>query len=679
MSASTSRRVRQISEQEVAYLQLLITDLNPDSRKFALESIARLYRNGFRFRNPEKFIPNIHYLTSDSTDKVRRWAYNALALVGSRRDVSRIIPNISKERMSPDIFAALLAALSALADADQVRDILLKNDIPFEGMVLLAAAQQTSKFNEELVKAKVDLDNASISELRLATLLMGLKKAPENMFSERYRNADVIGELAKYDDELVGQYAVWAVFENDEMSLSNLKILPKDFDDYHKGIRKYAYRVMTKNKKTAQDNFDYVCHASTDDEVEAREGLALGLRGIFFDPVDDLVINWLRDEATDRVRNRLLEHMAVNSDRSPLYRKPLLQIYESLSDRSLDRARLEAAAVGTSLLADFKRIEFDKGMSDMFGYGSIEKEEPKDIPLEKPNPETATVLIVTALAKEAAAVRATFDRLHKVAKANDPTIYNLGSYRVDGEDRHVLIANSQAGTLRASVLGAHAIRSFPNIKHIIMVGIAGGCPNPSSPSEHVRLGDIVLSSHDGGIIEYDFVKKTDEGTEIRRSPDRPSAALAAAAAELSIGAIGGERPWEGELAAIIAKLQSYRRPHANTDLLYVNEVPIRHPKQSDREIGHPRIMTGVIGSADTLLKDAESRDFLRDKYGVRAVEMEASGLQVAGWASGRDIFVVRGICDYCDKHKNDVWQNYASAAAAAFAKSLILAMPAEWF
>ncbi len=33
--------------------------------------------------------------------------------------------------------------------------------------------------------------------------------------------------------------------------------------------------------------------------------------------------------------------------------------------------------------------------------------------------------------------------------------------------------------------------------------------------------------------------------------------------------------------------------------------------------------------------------------------------------------VVRGICDYSDSHKNDRWQRYAAAAAAAYAKELL--------
>ncbi|CAI0655321.1 unnamed protein product, partial [Colletotrichum noveboracense] len=45
--------------------------------------------------------------------------------------------------------------------------------------------------------------------------------------------------------------------------------------------------------------------------------------------------------------------------------------------------------------------------------------------------------------------------------------------------------------------------------------------------------------------------------------------------------------------------------------------------------------------------------------------MEAAGLQ------DFPCLVIRGICDYSDSHKNKMWQEYAAATAAAFAKELL--------
>ena len=82
---------------------------------------------------------------------------------------------------------------------------------------------------------------------------------------------------------------------------------------------------------------------------------------------------------------------------------------------------------------------------------------------------------------------------------------------------------------------------------------------------------------------------------------------------------------------------------------------------------------GLIASADRLMKDAQVRDCSAETEGVLCFEMEAAGLM--------DHFpcvVIRGICDYSDTHKNDVWQGYAAATAAAYAKELLsVVIPTE--
>jgi nucleoside phosphorylase len=39
--------------------------------------------------------------------------------------------------------------------------------------------------------------------------------------------------------------------------------------------------------------------------------------------------------------------------------------------------------------------------------------------------------------------------------------------------------------------------------------------------------------------------------------------------------------------------------------------------------------------------------------------------------------VIRGICDYADSHKNKIWQPYAAATAAAYAKELLHVIPGQ--
>ncbi|THX92985.1 hypothetical protein D6D08_02284 [Aureobasidium pullulans] len=72
------------------------------------------------------------------------------------------------------------------------------------------------------------------------------------------------------------------------------------------------------------------------------------------------------------------------------------------------------------------------------------------------------------------------------------------------------------------------------------------------------------------------------------------------------------------------------------------------------------------------MQDAKTRDEIAEALGgqILCFEMEAAGLM-----NDFSCLIVRGICDYADSHKQDQWQRYAAATAAAYAKELILLIP----
>ena len=71
-----------------------------------------------------------------------------------------------------------------------------------------------------------------------------------------------------------------------------------------------------------------------------------------------------------------------------------------------------------------------------------------------------------------------------------------------------------------------------------------------------------------------------------------------------------------------------------------------------------------------MVKDATIRDSLvgeLEEENCICFEMEAAGLMNSFLC-----IVIRGISDYADSHKNDAWQRYATLAAAAYAKELLI-------
>lgn len=64
--------------------------------------------------------------------------------------------------------------------------------------------------------------------------------------------------------------------------------------------------------------------------------------------------------------------------------------------------------------------------------------------------------------------------------------------------------------------------------------------------------------------------------------------------------------------------------------------------------------------------------------GLLAMEMEGAGAAVSAALGGRECLVVRGVSDYGDARKSDLWQPYASMTAAAYVRALLEALgPAD--
>lgn len=301
------------------------------------------------------------------------------------------------------------------------------------------------------------------------------------------------------------------------------------------------------------------------------------------------------------------------------------------------------------------------------------------------NADQYRLAIIAALPKEFAAVEVMLDQHEDIIIPADPGRYTVG---VIGSHPVVVTLLPKMGTNLATAISSHLLRSFPHICDILMVGIAGGVPDPKNAENHVRLGDIVVSM-DRGVIQFDLGKLEQiihEGElpyghfTIRDSDPPPSARLQQAAKLLEARRLRKEYPWEQYIGRATV-LENAMRPPNTKDILYDSTDPskvISHPNDKTRRSRKPKLHYGLIGSSNTLLKEPQLRDRLRDDHRVRAIEMEGSGIAAATWVSGKTGYLlIRGICDYCDSHKNDMWQGYAAAVAAAYARALIESIPVD--
>jgi nucleoside phosphorylase len=250
------------------------------------------------------------------------------------------------------------------------------------------------------------------------------------------------------------------------------------------------------------------------------------------------------------------------------------------------------------------------------------------------------------------------------------------------------------GLTSAASVAKDMLRSFPSIRFGMMVGIGGGAP---SLKHDIRLGDVVVSSpvgRTGGVIHYEF-GKTVQNQKFERTGalDAPPPMLLTA-----LNVVGARHERKGhQIAMSVSGMvgrnprlrKKYQRPERGTDRLY--ESSFIHPDHDQAcakvcsaetaqliqriertaDEDDPVVHYGLIASADRLMKDAQVRDTLARDEEVLCFEMEAAGL-----IDHFPCVVIRGICDYSDTHKNDIWQGYAAATAAAYAKELLEVIPA---
>ncbi|KAF3150493.1 hypothetical protein TWF594_009137 [Orbilia oligospora] len=308
--------------------------------------------------------------------------------------------------------------------------------------------------------------------------------------------------------------------------------------------------------------------------------------------------------------------------------------------------------------------------------------------------EDYTVGWLTAILSEQNASRIMLDEQHQQlpTNENDDNTYILG--RV-GKHNVVIARPAQYGTNSAANTAANMIRTFQSLRFVLMVGIGGGAPGPpvseDSRGEDIRLGDIVVGfpkdSH-SGVLQYDMGKLESHGRfTIRSHLNKPPKALLTA-----VGTLQSEHDYdEGEMAQYLRnaleymhnkrtkKLKTYHFPGRNKDLLFKTDYHHKSKamdcstcdlnqteRRIDRETDDPVIHYGLIASGNTVMKSAEQRDELRDRHNVICFEMEAAGL-----VDNFPCLVIRGICDYSDDHKNNLWQPYAALASAAYAKDLL--------
>lgn len=307
-----------------------------------------------------------------------------------------------------------------------------------------------------------------------------------------------------------------------------------------------------------------------------------------------------------------------------------------------------------------------------------------------------TVGWICPLVVEQGAARLMLDKIHGDLPQDriDHNVYTLGS--INGHNIVIAGLPTMGNNSAASVV-VQMRNTFRSIRFCLVVGIGGGVPTMCE-NIPIRLGDVVVSSPTGnhsGAIQYDHGKAKSGGFERTGCLQSPPTVLLNAANKLAVCRNTTEEgdPLAKNLERIdVSKqyLQMYSFPGREKDHLYSPlylhadasrscmecgcDASQRISRSDDnkrlQDGGRLVVHHGTIASGELVLKDGYLRDILAKQYNILCFEMEA-----AGALNDCPCLVIRGISDYCDSHKNNIWHGFAAAAAASYARQLFFYMP----
>lgn len=264
--------------------------------------------------------------------------------------------------------------------------------------------------------------------------------------------------------------------------------------------------------------------------------------------------------------------------------------------------------------------------------------------------------------------------------------------RLNGYDIVIAHASPNNQETISAVKVVEQIRvTFRSIRFILLIGLGGGVPHTK---EKISLGDVVVGRPEpgrSGLVQYEGGQVHWNNEDAGNGPsgssfEKPSSSLLTATRKVEMNSILGNSHMRTYMNTIIDKHPTtFAPPELEKEVAVDAQDGYGDVKSSDgrgeRNECHthtwqastdrlPKVHYGLVASCRHQLRDSKTRDSLAADHGILCFETEAFGLP----DNGR-IQVIRGISGYSDSPFTDEWKGYAAAAAAAYAKELLMSMP----
>ena len=223
---------------------------------------------------------------------------------------------------------------------------------------------------------------------------------------------------------------------------------------------------------------------------------------------------------------------------------------------------------------------------------------------------------------------------------------------------------------------------------MLLVGVGGGVPNLSDFHQHVRQGDVVVSSPavpDGP--SYVQCKKRGKihDNNTWKSSDPMLMNYVRHLWKNYQSNARTRAPWDQYIAQGMKQLSddqlSFKRPDNYQHQIYamvddtIELVQQPHPPMGRTRLypaNQTRIRYAVNASGINVAKNIITRTKFAKEHGISAYDCGVGNVldSIVGSRCG-SFLIINGIADYEDGSKNKEWQPYAALAAAAYMKTLV--------
>ncbi len=357
---------KNIPPNRAAFLKHDLENGGARQQKVALQDLAKLYRSGHSLRGDqvngiEKLICGI--VLSSTDRKVVRWCLNCLAQLGRFHESQTYVElALRKHEGDPEICAAAIAALSHLyrGNLDSTEAARLVPPV----IRTLAALQNTDPAKLDLSSLKIDIETADEEVLKLALITIGLNKDIENLFHPKHTNGNFVKALGQHPNIIVRQYSVWSVLENSRLTIDDLGIPFSDLEKEPGNVQSKLLQLAAEREKDKFLRHAIIERGTFLPDVEARIGLAKGLKGHFYDGLEDISLGWYKSETSDNVRQLIAEHFSRFADDCRPYEE---KIFEILHETPHLRPHVLLGAEGKPIYRRIRSSDVREGTADMFG------------------------------------------------------------------------------------------------------------------------------------------------------------------------------------------------------------------------------------------------------------------------------------------------------------------------